>query len=128
MKDFKEVQDFINAVSEFEVYRFFKEHFMTIYQEKLTDKIMWVDYSSLIKGISYDLETSTLFVVFVSDKNYAYYDVPVDVFVLGAFTDYLNEMDKAGDLPTDFDSNNMSMGGWFNETVKGYFNYTLLET
>jgi len=128
MKDFKEVQDFIDAVSEFEVYRFFKENFITLYEQKLTDKIMWNDYSSLIKGISYDLETSTLFVVFVSEKNYAYYDVPVDVFVLGAFTDYLNEMDKAGDLPTDFDSNNMSMGGWFNETVKGYFNYTLLET
>jgi len=128
MKDFKEVQDFINAVSEFEVYRFFKENFITLYEQKLSDKIMWIDYSSLIKGISYDLETSTLFVVFVSDKNYCYYDVPVDVFVLGAFTDYLNEMDKAGDLPMDFDSNNMSMGGWFNETVKGYFNYTLLET
>lgn len=126
MKDFKEVQDFINAVSEFEFYQVFKEQFIPMYKAMLSQKTMWVEYSSLIRGISYDLEKATLFVTFVSEKSYAYYNVPIDVFVLGVFTDYLNEMDKAGDLPTDFDSNSMSMGGWFNEMVKGYFDYTLI--
>ena len=69
MKDFKEVQDFINQISEFEIYKYFKSVFVPLYEQKLSDKTMWVDYSSLIKGISYDLETSTLFVVFVSDKS-----------------------------------------------------------
>lgn len=126
MKDFSEVQDFINAVSEFEFYQSFKEKFIPMYETMLQQKTMWVEYSSLIRGISYDLEKATLFVTFVSEKSYAYYNVPIDVFVLGAFTDYLNEIDKAGDLPTDFDSDNMSMGKWFNEMVKGYFDYTLI--
>ena len=128
MKDFKEVQDFINQISEFEIYKYFKSVFVPLYEQKLSDKTMWVDYSSLIKGISYDLETSTLFVVFVSEKRYCYYDVPIDVFICGAFTDYLNEMDKANELPSDINKGSLSLGGWFNEMVKGYFNYTLLET
>ena len=128
MKDFTEVQDFINKISEFEIYKYFKSVFLPLYKEKLSDKTMWVDYSSLIKGISYDLETSTLFVVFVSDKSYCYYDVPIDVFICGAFTDYLNEMDNADELPSHINKGSLSLGGWFNEMVKGYFNYTLLET
>ena len=126
MKDFSEVQEFLDSINTFPVFKAFKRLFLPMYVEKLQDKTMWVDYSSLIRGISYDVETSTLFVVFVSLKTYAYYDVPVDVFLCGAFTDYLNEMEKAGDLPKDMNTDNLSMGGWFNETVKGYFNYTLL--
>jgi len=126
MKDFSEVQEFLDSINTFPIFTEFKRIFLPMYVEQLKDKTMWVDYSSLIRGISYDVETSTLFVVFVSLKTYAYYDVPVDIFLCGAFTDYLNEMEKAGDLPKDMNTDNLSMGGWFNETVKGYFNYTLL--
>ena len=126
MKDFKEVQEFIDTVNKFEIYVWFKENFLPLYETKLANKTMWVDYSSLIKGLSYDIKKETLFVTFVSDKSYAYYNVPVDVFVCGAFTDYLNEMDRAGELDKKFNKDSLSMGGWFNEMVKGYFDYTLI--
>ena len=126
MKDFNEVQEFLDTINTYPVFKAFKEIFLPMYEEKLADKTMWVEYSSLIRGISYDLETSTLFVAFVSEKRYAYYDVPVDVFLCGAFTDYLNTMEQEGDLPKDFNTDSLSIGGWFNELVKGYFNYTLL--
>ena len=126
MKDFSEVQDFIDTVNKFEIYVWFKENFLPLYETKLENKTMWVDYSSLIKGLSYDIKKETLFVTFVSDKSYAYYNVPVDVFVCGAFTDYLNEMDRAGELDKKFNKDSLSMGGWFNEMVKGYFDYTLI--
>ena len=126
MKDFSEVQNFIDQINTMEVYIWFKENFVPYYSENLKDKTMWVDYSSLIKGVSYDLDKSTLFITFVSDKSYAYYNVPVDVFVCGVFTDYLNELDNDDKLPKDFSRGSLSLGGWFNEMVKGYFDYTLL--
>jgi len=126
MKDFSEVQEFIDTVNNFDVYRYFKANFLPLYQTKMNSATMWIDYSSLIKGLSYDVENETLFITFVSDKSYAYYKVPVDVFVCGAFTDYLNEMDKEGELHKDFNKDSLSMGGWFNEMVKGYFDYTLI--
>lgn len=126
MKDFSEVQEFIDTVNNFDVYRFFKVNFLPLYETKMNSATMWIDYSSLIKGISYDVENETLFITFVSDKSYAYYNVPVDVFVCGAFTDYLNEMDKQGELTKEFSKDSLSMGGWFNEMVKGYFDYTLI--
>jgi hypothetical protein len=126
MKDFSEVQEFIDGVNKFEIYVWFKENFLPLYETQLANKTMWVDYSSLIKGLSYDIAKSTLFVTFVSDKSYAYYNVPVDVFVCGAFTDYLNEMDRVGQLDEKFNRDSLSMGGWFNEMVKGYFDYTLI--
>lgn len=126
MKDFSEVQEFIDTVNNFDVYRFFKVNFLPLYETKMNSATMWIDYSSLIKGISYDVENETLFITFVSDKSYAYYNVPVDVFVCGAFTDYLNEMDKQGELTKEFNKDSLSMGGWFNEMVKGYFDYTLI--
>lgn len=125
MKDFAEVQEFIDNINTFDIYVWFKENFIPLYETQIKGKTMWVDYSSLISGISYDLEKKTLFITFTSDKEYAYYDVPVDVFVCGAFTDYLNEMDNEGTLP-DINKDSLSLGGWFNEMVKGYFNYTLL--
>ena len=124
MKDFAEVQEFIDSVNSFEIYKWFKKNFLPLYENKLNGKTMWVDYSSVIRGISYDIEKKTLFVTFTSDKEYAYYDVPVDVFVCGAFTDYLREMESAGEV--NMENSSLSLGGWFNEMVKGYFNYTLL--
>lgn len=126
MKDFSEVSDFIENINKIDVYQWFKENFIPMYETMLEQKTMWVEYSSLIKGISYDLEKATLFVTFVSDKSYAYYNVPIDVFVLGAFTDYLNEMEMSKELPEGFNKNALSLGGWFNEMVKGYFDYTLI--
>ena len=124
MKDFAEVQEFIDSVNSFEIYVWFKNNFLPLYERELNGKTMWVNYSSIIKGISYDIEKKTLFVTFTSDKEYAYYDVPVDVFVCGAFTDYLREMESEGEVNIEHSS--LSLGGWFNEMVKGYFNYTLL--
>ena len=127
MKDFSEVQEFLDSVNEFPVFKEFKRLFLKLYAENLADKTMWVEYSSVIKGLSYDLDKSTLFITFVSNKSYAYYNVPVDVFLCGAFTDYLNTMDKAGELPKDVISEgSLSLGGWFNEIVKDYFDYTLI--
>jgi len=126
MKDFSDVSDFIEGINQLDVYKWFKENFIPMYENVLQSKTMVVEYSSLIRGISYDLETSTLFVSFVSEKYYAYYNVPIDVFVLGAFTDYLNEMEIKDVLPEGFNKNSLSMGGWFNEMVKGYFDYTLI--
>lgn len=127
MKDFDEVQQFLDSINEFPVFSEFKRLFLKLYAENLADKTMWVDYSSVIKGLSYDLDKSTLFITFVSNKSYAYYNVPVDVFLCGAFTDYLNTMDKAGELPKDtISEGSLSLGGWFNELVKDYFDYTLI--
>ena len=127
MKDFGEVQEFLDSINEFPVFSEFKKVFLKLYAENLADKTMWVEYSTVIKGISYDLDKSVLFITFVSNKSYAYYNVPVDVFLCGAFTDYLNTMDKAGELPKDsFSEGSLSLGGWFNELVKDYFDYTLI--
>ena len=130
MKDFGEVQEFLDSINEMPVFSEFKRLFLKLYAENLADKTMWVEYSTVIKGLSYDLDKSTLFITFVSNKSYAYYNVPVDIFLCGAFTDYLNTMKASGDLPKDFftDENEggLSMGSWFNEIVKDYFDYTLI--
>ena len=68
MKDFGEVQQFLDSINEFPVFSEFKRLFLKLYAENLADKTMWVEYSSVIKGISYDLDKSVLFITFVSDS------------------------------------------------------------
>ena len=69
MKDFGEVQEFLDSINEMPVFTEFKKIFLRLYDEQLKDKTMWVDYSSVIKGISYDLDKSVLFITIVSNKS-----------------------------------------------------------
>ena len=55
MKDFNEVQEFLDTINTYPVFKEFKKIFLPMYVEQLQDKTMWVDYSSLIRGISYDM-------------------------------------------------------------------------
>lgn len=127
MKDFEEVQEFIDMVNSFDTYIWFKEQFLNFYTKAKT-KTLNIDYSKVIKGISYDLETNTLFITFTSSKTYAYYKVPVDIFVSACFSDYVRETISDRDDFEEIAKNDkgLSLGHWFNEIVKGYFNYTLL--
>jgi len=121
MKDMKELKEFIDYINTSDLYLWFKESFLEVWKTEMNNKTMWVDYSSVIRAISYDIETKTLFIQFTSDKQYAYYNVPVDVFVCACFSDFIRNNTE---IPKDRAS--VSLGQWFNDIVKGYFDYTLL--
>ena len=112
------VQKFLEFVNKFEIYTEFKNYFGDKYPK---GEMFAIDTSSMLNAISWDNET--LYVVFANESEYIYYDVPFDVFLLGAFTEWLVEFAKENDeeLPP------IKVSGWFHDIVKDEWDYTRIK-
>ena len=112
------IEEFIQAVNQFPVYAEFKK-FMSSYYPN--GEYFSIDTTSMIKAIMW--ENESLYIIFSNDSEYVYYDVPYDVFLLGAFTEWVVEFKKEYD---DLDLPEIKVSGWFHDIVKDEWNYTRL--
>lgn len=113
------LQDFLDKVNQAEIFVQFKDFFADNYPK---GELFAIDTSSMMNAISWDNET--LFVVFANESEYLYYDVPFDIFLLGAFTEWLVEFTKENDeelLPP------IKVSGWFHELIKDRWDYTRIK-
>jgi len=114
------IEEFLELVNKFEVYAEFKKFFGEVYP---AGEYFAIDTSSMLKAIAW--ESESLYVIFQNDSEYIYYDVPFDVFLLGAFTEWVVEFEK--NQERDFPLPEIKVSGWFHDIVKDEWNYTRLK-
>ena len=121
MNDKEQNLEFLREVKSFPI----ASHFLDFWSKNYPKgEFFKIDTSSVIQALSWN--DDTLYIKFMSNAEYMYYDVPFDLFAMGCFSEWLNDM-RASD---EFDSTSIddlpktSLGDWFNEMIKGVYEYT----